>query len=82
MALIPDNLKLTSAETTALEEIRRVARKRHEKERSAAKARGRHSFPESPYEDSWAFEEEFRRGYRDGTMLNYDAEMKGRVIRP
>lgn len=78
MASLPDSLRLTSAESIALEEIHRKARIRHEKERKAAsrrlepsaKARGRKDFPESPYEDSWAFEEEFRRGYREGSTVS------------
>jgi len=45
----------------SLEEVKRLAKIRHEKERKAARRRGRKDFPMFPYECSWAFEEEFKR---------------------
>lgn len=45
----------------SLEEVKRLAKIRHEKERKAARRRGRKDFPMLPYECSWAFEEEFKR---------------------
>jgi hypothetical protein len=64
MALMPDSLRFTPAEEAQLEAIRVVARKRHQLARLAARRRGRVDFPESPYECSWAYEQEFRRKVR------------------
>lgn len=60
-AILPDNMRLTSNEEKELESIREKARVKHEKARIAAKKRGRTDFPNSPYEDSWAYENEFKR---------------------
>lgn len=60
---IPPNLKLTIPESEDLELIRHLARIRHHNYRLRHKI-PRDKFPDSPYECSWAFEEEFRRKYR------------------
>lgn len=64
MAMLPDNMRLTDDEVKELEEIRQAARILHEKERKAARGRGRKDFPASPYECSWAYEQEFFRSKR------------------
>lgn len=56
MAILPDYMRLTPAEQAGLDEIKRVAKIRHEKERKAAKRNGRHHFPDQPFECSWAYE--------------------------
>ena len=61
MAMMPDYLRLTPGQQAILDEIKRKAKIRHEKARLAAKKRGRHDFPDLPYECSWAYEEKFRR---------------------
>jgi hypothetical protein len=48
----------------ALENVRRVARDRHQQSRKAARRKGRKDFPLLPFECSWAFEEQFRRSFR------------------
>lgn len=65
-AIMPDSMRLSTDHEKELEFIRKAARTRHEKARKAAKKRGRHDFPDFPYEDSWAYENEFRRkkGYQ------------------
>lgn len=47
----------------SLEEVKRLAKIRHERERRAARRRGRKDFPMLPYECSWAYEEEYRRKF-------------------
>ena len=69
MAMLPDSLKLTSAEQKKLDEIRVKAKYRHEKNRKLAKLRGQKDFPMLPYECSWAYEEEFRRKIRKQTYI-------------
>ncbi len=64
MALMPDLLQLTTIERAELDEIRRKAKIRHEKNRKAAARQGRKDFPDLPYECSWAYEEEFRKSGR------------------
>lgn len=56
---IPESLRLTPAEEQELQTIRAAAVIRHERNRKAARRRGRHDFPLLPYECSWAFEVEF-----------------------
>jgi hypothetical protein len=51
------------ANIPSLDEIKRLAKIRHEKARLAARRRGRKDFPMLPYECSWAYEEEYRRKY-------------------
>ncbi len=53
----------------SLDEIKRLAKIRHEKARRAARRRGRKDFPMLPYECSWAFEEEFRRKHAHNPMI-------------
>lgn len=53
---------MTETQAAALEAIRVVARKRHEKARKAARQRGRKDFPALPFECSWAFEQQWLRG--------------------
>lgn len=62
--IMPDSLRLTPEEQGKLDEIRRLAKIRHEKARKAALARGRKDFPDLPIECSWAFEEKFRQQER------------------
>jgi len=64
MAMMPDSLRLTAGETQQLDEIRRNARIRHEKDRKAAAKRGRLDYPDFPYECSWAFETQWLRQKR------------------
>lgn len=73
---LPDSMKLSPEEQSELDSIRSAARERHERARKAAKARGRHDFPESPYESSWAFEQEFRRNKRKGVK---ESDMSSQV---
>lgn len=61
---MPHPLLLTIAERGELDRIRSAAKVRHEKARKAAARRGRHNYPELPYECSWAYEEQFRRERR------------------
>jgi len=63
-AAMPGHMRLSPEDQQEFDAISAAARVRHEKERKAAKARGRHAFPDSPYEGSWAHEEEFRRSKR------------------
>lgn len=58
-----------------LEAVRKVARDRHEKARRAAKARGRHDFPDLPWECSWAFEEELRTKLNAPLLTPEQAEL-------
>jgi hypothetical protein len=57
---VPDSMRLSPTQQVHLEAIRTVARARHDKRRKTALKAGR-SFPELPFECSWAFEEQFRR---------------------
>lgn len=61
MALMPDYLRLTVVEQAELDEIKRLAKIRHEKARKAAAKRGRKDFPLLPYECSAAYEQGFFR---------------------
>lgn len=70
MAILPDSMRFTAAEQAELDRIRAAARVRHEKARKAAKRAGRHSFPDLPFECSWAFEEQFRRGLNKSVSLD------------
>jgi hypothetical protein len=72
-----------------LEEVKRLAKIRHEKERKAARRRGRKDFPMLPYECSWAFEEEFKRKHgRNPELLivgnpppqAFDVYLNGKLI--
>lgn len=58
-------LRLTKTEMDLLDTIKAKARVRHEKERRAARQRGRLEYPLLPWECSWAYEEEFRRRVRE-----------------
>ena len=55
-----DHLQLTPEHEIELQEIIKKAKIRHEKARKAAKNRGRHDFPDLPYEASAAYEKEFQ----------------------
>ncbi len=66
MALMPDSLRLTTEEQQQLDAIQTAAKIRHERERKAARKRGRVDYPMLPYECSWAYEQEFRRSIRKG----------------
>lgn len=55
-------LELSPEQQSLLDTNRAAAVVRHEKERKAALQRGRVDFPLLPYECSWAYEEEIRRG--------------------
>lgn len=63
---LPDSMRFTAEEQSQLDKIKIKAKDRHNKARKAAKASGRDSFPELPYECSWAFENEFMRESRSG----------------
>lgn len=69
MALMPDYMKLSPDEEAELAEIRRLAKIRHEKDRKVAFTRGRTSFPDLPYECSWAYETAFLRERRPPSYM-------------
>ena len=64
MAIMTERLRLTEEEKSALQKIIAEAKVRHEKKRQALARRGRGSFPDLPFECSWAFEEEYRKTCR------------------
>lgn len=70
-------LDLTPTEERELKRICDEARVRHEKARKAAAARGRHHFPISPYEGSWAHLQECMRKWR-----RYEWPTPGRTGQP
>lgn len=61
--VVPDSLRLTPTEQAELDMIKDAARERHQKTYAARLKRGL-PYPESPYECSWAYEEEFRKRVR------------------
>ena len=72
---------MNTTTTSVINEIRVVAKIRHEKARKAAKKRGRNDFPMLPIECSWAFEMAFARNYANGIPLNnlLDMARKGQL---
>lgn len=64
MSIMPDSMRLTETEQSALDAIKAAAKIRHEKARKAARRKGRVDFPMFPFECSAAFENQFRRDIR------------------
>ena len=69
---LPDYMRFTPAQQAQFDQVVAQAKVRHEKARKAAKARGRHSFPDSPFEGSWVhqlqwFRENCQDNLRDET---------------
>jgi hypothetical protein len=59
-AKMPESMKLSPEHEKELASLREKARIAHNKAKISAKKRGK-DFPEAPYEDSWAYEMDFRR---------------------
>ena len=64
-------LRLTPVEQAELDRIMKEAGARHERARKAAAARGRRDFPGSPFEHSWAFNEQFRNKIQNGKKYSW-----------
>ena len=61
--VVPEALRLAPHEQAELDRIKDAARERHREVYKARTKRGL-PYPESPFECSWAFEEQFRRSLR------------------
>lgn len=75
MSIMPKYMNFTPAEQAKLTDIQTKAKARHEKDRRAARQRGRVDFPGMPYECSWAYEEQFRREHC-GVRIAEDVEQE------